>query len=192
MSKSTRVTCVIGRVKDIFGEEWGIHERRPTPHGFSMAFGWPIDLVPGPGRPSPSRPAAILTRPLARYLKATPRAGDIDLPVSVHVQVRFRKLLGVDRSTTTAAWWRKHIAELERIGDRAFAEKYGLHTVSVGNKRRELIGPSYVRRPPSWCESPRIAKVLLTRPVDESAARYGLHRRTVSRYRSRLRELGLS
>lgn len=178
---------VIGHTVDEFGDQWAVRERRPTPHGFAVELGWPVDRVPGPGNKGVGAPKVILTPALAQYLRQHPAWGDIDLPISGKtVLARFLKALNLDYRTRRAQWWEEHREELQQMGDEAFALKHGLSIVATQQKRARLLGPKQQSRPAGWWRQPVAAKALLTQPVPESARQFELSEATINHWRRKL------
>lgn len=164
---------------DMYGKYWDVGRRHPTPYGFAVDFGWPVDYA-GPGAAR-----AILTPPLADYLRRVERSKDIDLPLTNVVQSRFRRELGMDYRSQRERWWRERIDDLQALSHREFAHRHAVSEVAVTEQFVRRFGPR--KRPPRWYREPAIAQMLLTLTPREAAARLDIHLEAAATYRKVLR-----
>ena len=131
LPRPTRESLAIDQIDDIEGCSWLVSEYRPTPHGFAVAVGWPIDAS-GPGGP-----CVIMTAALAEYLRSAPRPRDIDLPISRSTIKQLRGALGL--SFDADAWWAARADDLGSMTLAAFCARHGC-SIGAASIRRRAMG----------------------------------------------------
>lgn len=98
-----RVAIIIDHVADAHGKMWDVREKRPTPHGFDVMLGWPVEQPRGQGG---GGPRVIITPDLAAYLEAVRlRPAAVDLPIGRTALKRLRAALGHNWLVDNCRWW---------------------------------------------------------------------------------------
>jgi len=181
-------------VKDVWGDQWRVLERRPTSHGFAIYLGR-SDSAEARG----GKPAVIVTTPLATHFRENLQRPNVHkLPIGDNARRRIRQALGVDHRAWTdirLAWWYDRIEDLATLSARAFVARHRgsawtrkgtLSTTLVCRMRLSILGRQ--RRPRGWWTSPTVqALVTSSLPVHVIAERLGLSPWTVYGVRDRIK-----
>ncbi|ARL36016.1 hypothetical protein BOC49_06890 [Burkholderia pseudomallei] len=115
-----------------------------------MAVYWGLPSGEVKGRGGSGRPQVILTLELASYLLALrTRIDHIKLPMSQPTIKRLRARLGLNSRTDRADWWQAHLADLQVLAPKQFAEKYLMSPSAVYSARSRLLPP-----PPCGMDDP--------------------------------------
>jgi len=181
-----RQAKVIDQVTDFFGDRWDVREKKETPHGWLLLFGWPHGVPRGKG--GSGGPRAIVTADLAGYLDLhRARPIDIDLPCGRTTIKRLRHLLGHDWREDNQDWWLDRLDDLASLTTDDFATKHLRSTGAVSTNRALLVGGR--QRPAGWWAEPEAARVLLRSSLEIAAETLGIAPVTVRKYRAALRDL---
>lgn len=129
MSRINREDAAIGRVRDVFGDDWLVRERRDSGHGWQIEIGWPF------ASDGPQGVQIICTNPLADYLRKT-RLKDVDLPIGKTAVKRLRKNLELYWSWDE--WWAKRESDLRTMKLEAFSRKHGC-SIGAASQRRAIL-----------------------------------------------------
>lgn len=185
-------------VKDMWGDEWSLFERRKTPYGFSLLLGRPYP--PPPIQGGAGGTAVIVTEELARHLQENARRPyALPLPVGRDVVRRVRKLIGLDHRSwddDRIAWWIERLDDLASMAVPDFVEKYkdeawtrsgSLSEGRVWQMRIALLGRR--RRPIGWWKTNRVEKLIKSDlPANTVADRLKVPPMVVRGLRWRLRQ----
>lgn len=186
-------------VKDIWGEEWQLFERRPTPYGFPLLMGRPYP--PQSVRGGSGGTGVIMTAPLAAHLRANARRPyEKPLPVGHGAIIRLRESLGIGHREWDDAriqWWVDRIDDLATLPVPEFVAKHGDHpwtrsgTISealVWNMRVALVGRH--NRPLDWWKTPAMQKFLMSDlRMAEIAERLSLSTVRIVELRAKIRRM---
>lgn len=124
-----RRNAPLGRVLDVWGAPWDVHERRPTVHGWMVGVGYPAPAHERQGA------AVILTHSLAEYLIAT-RPRDVVLPLGSTVIKRLRRELGLRWDWDI--WWAERSGDLATMTLDAFCARHGCSIGAASQRRSSL------------------------------------------------------
>jgi len=171
---------------DIWDALWEVSEWRPTPHGFAVALGRPLQESGGRGRGG-SR--VILTPKLRDHLerhRLTPIK--LALPIGRTAIKRLRRLLGHHWQVDNAKWWEDRADDLTDMTLTAFVARHGVSLTAASVARSAFLVPKV--RSPGWWREPDIAALLLSaQPRAHVADVLGISVGSVGRLRWRLRYL---
>lgn len=162
-------------VRDLWGDEWRVMERRDTDYGFAILMGrsYPPLNVQGGSGPT----TMILTPAVANHLRIHARRPyALPLPVGRDAIRRARIKLGIDKQAwddSRFEWWVDRLDDLAtlpvpdfvaRHRDEAWTRTGGLSEALVWQMRIALLGRH--RRPIGWWKAPEV-RALLTSTLSQ-------------------------
>ncbi len=189
-------------VKDIWGDEWSLYERRKTAYGFSLKLGRPYP--PPPVQGGAGGTGVIITPALAEHLKKHARRPYAQpLPVGRDVVRRVRKMIGLDHRSwddDRISWWIDRLDDLATMSVPDFVEKYKTSawtrsgTLSEGRvwqMRIALLGRR--RRRIGWWKTARVTKLISSPlPANDVAEKLNVPPMVIRGLRWRLRDTDLA